>query len=65
MRRLARAIAAALLAAWVACGGRPCEELVKYYCEEKKDQNLCELYKKKVESGMSKGACEATLRLAK
>ena len=64
-RRFLVLVATVLVGLWLGCGGRPCQELVKYYCEEKKDQQLCELYKDKVEKGMSKEACESTLRLAK
>lgn len=48
-----------------ACGGNPCEKLVKFYCEEKQDQNLCQMFTEKVNAGMTKESCEANLKQAR
>ncbi len=65
MRRFVMALVAAAGLCASACGGNPCEKLVKYYCEEKKDKNLCETFTNRVNEGMSKEACESTLSQAK
>jgi len=66
VRRLILAFLAATALGIVACGGgNPCEKLLKFYCEEKKDKNLCDTFTEKVNAGMSKEACESTLKSAK
>lgn len=50
----------------VSCGrDNPCEKLLKYYCEEKQDKNLCQVFTDRVNAGMSKEACESSLGQAK
>lgn len=63
MKKLLVAFFLGLFAA--SCGGNPCQKLLKFYCEEKKDENLCQTFTKRVNEGMSKEACESTLKQAK
>ncbi len=65
MRRIVMALIAGAALGASACGGNPCEKLVKYYCEEKQDKNLCQTFTDRVNAGMSKEACESSLSQAK
>jgi len=65
MKRLVVAVLAIMAMGASACGGKPCEKLLKYYCDEKQDENLCSMFTDKVNAGMSKEACESTLSQAK
>ncbi len=66
MKRAVMALLAGLALGASACGGgNPCEKLVKYYCEEKQDKNLCQTFTDRVNAGMSKEACESSLKQAK
>ncbi len=66
MKRIVMALLAGMAVFASACGGgNPCEKLLKYYCEEKQDKNLCETFTERVNQGMSKEACESSLKQAK
>lgn len=65
MRSVLAVVLAALVGGVAGCGGKACQQLRKYYCEEKKDEKLCKMYEEKIEKGMSNEDCEATLRMAK
>lgn len=65
MRRIVMALLAAMALCASACGGNPCEQLLKYYCEQKQDKNLCEAFTDRVNAGMSRATCEANLKQAK
>lgn len=65
MKRLVMGLLTMAAFGALACGGNPCEKLVKFYCEEKQDQNLCQMYTERVNAGMSKENCEANLKQAK
>lgn len=65
MRRVVMALLAVVAVGATACGGNPCEKLVKYYCEEKQDKTLCQTFTERVNAGMPKEACESSLSQAK
>ncbi|NOZ01102.1 MAG: hypothetical protein GXP54_04340 [Deltaproteobacteria bacterium] len=65
MKRALMAVLALMAISASACGGKPCEKLLKYYCEEKKNEQLCASFTDRVNSGMSKEACESSLSAAR
>lgn len=61
MKRLVVMVLALMAMGASACGGNPCEKLLKYYCEEKNNELECNTFTNLVNSGMSKEACESSL----